>query len=55
MSENKGKPYFDVINQTPKRDGFPGGPNMRMVINPNDGRLMDMRHVMVVGYGGGGG
>jgi RHS repeat-associated protein len=53
LGANHGKSYFDIITQQPKKDGLPGGPTMRMVINPQDGRIMDMRHVMVVGYGGG--
>lgn len=51
LEENRGKSYFEIINQRPKRDGMPGGPKMRMVRNPNDDKIMDMRHVMVVGYG----
>jgi len=31
---------------------MPAGPKMRYMINPNDGKVMDMRHVMVVGFGG---
>ncbi len=50
---NRGENYFDIITQRPKKDGLPGGPRIRYVINPNDGRVMDMRHVMVVGYLGG--
>ncbi|MBD3182969.1 hypothetical protein GF312_11810 [Candidatus Poribacteria bacterium] len=50
--ENRDRSYFQIINQEPRKDGLPGGPTMRMVINPNDGRIMDMRHVMVVGFGG---
>lgn len=50
--ENRGKSYSEIINQEAPRDGLPGGPSMRMVVNPNNGRIMDMRHVMVIGFGG---
>jgi len=51
LEANRGKSYFEIINQRGKSDGMPGGPAKRMVRNPNDNKLMDMRHVMVVGYG----
>ena len=50
---NEGLSYEDIINQRPKSSGQAGGPLMRYVINPKDGNLMDMRHVLVVGYGKG--
>jgi|SRR5690554_3273923 len=31
--------------------GLPLGPSIRFVINPYDNNVMDMRHVVVVGYG----
>jgi RHS repeat-associated protein len=51
LAANKGKSYFSIINQSAVRNGLPGGPKMRMVRNPRDGNIMDMRHVMVVGFG----
>jgi hypothetical protein len=51
--ENKGRTYHEIITQKPKSSGLYGGPEMRYVINPNDNKIMDMRHVMVVGYGAG--
>jgi hypothetical protein len=48
---NKGLTYKEIINQRPKRTGGAGGPDMRYVLNPADGNIMDMRHVLVVGYG----
>ncbi len=51
LNENRGKSFFEIINQRGKRDGMPGGPYKRMVRNPNDNKIMDMRHVMVVGFG----
>jgi len=50
-NENKGKSYSDIIVQAGWKDGLPNGPSMRMVRNPKDGKIMDMRHVMVVGFG----
>lgn len=49
---NKNVSYNDLINQRKKSTNLPGGPKMRYVINPNDGNVMDMRHVFVVGYKG---
>lgn len=43
--------YSDIITEAGWKDGQPLGPNKRYVINPNDGNVMDMRHVTVVGYG----
>ena len=28
----------------------PGGPEIRYVINPTDNTIMDMRHVMIIGF-----
>ncbi|HQQ98611.1 MAG TPA: hypothetical protein PLX35_15175 [Cyclobacteriaceae bacterium] len=50
LESNRGKSYDEIINQSRVRNGLPGGPEMRMVWNPRDGNIMDMRHVMVVGY-----
>jgi hypothetical protein len=50
LEANKGKSYDEIIGQRRVRNGLPGGPEMRMVLNPRDGNIMDMRHVMVVGY-----
>jgi uncharacterized protein RhaS with RHS repeats len=47
---NEGRSYQDIINQRQKSGGFAGGPLMRYVLNPDDGNIMDMRHVLVVGY-----
>lgn len=43
--------YFKIITEEGWKDGQPLGPEKRYVINPRDGNVMDMRHVMVVGYG----
>jgi RHS repeat-associated protein len=50
LEANKGKSFNEIINQRKVRNGMAGGPEMRMVQNPRDGNIMDMRHVMVVGY-----
>jgi hypothetical protein len=47
----KGTSYFDIITEDGWKQGQPKGPIKRYVINPKDGNVMDMRHVMVVGYG----
>lgn len=47
----KDKTYDEIVNENPKNMGMPGGPKKRYVINPYDGNVMDMRHVMVVGFG----
>ena len=49
---NQGKTYKEIINQRAKSSGLPGGPEMRYVKNPLDGNVMDMRHVLVVGFKG---
>ncbi|MFA7616414.1 MAG: hypothetical protein WCY16_07535 [Weeksellaceae bacterium] len=46
----KDKSFHDIINEKPKNMGMPGGPKERYVINPYDGIVMDMRHVMIVGF-----
>src|SRR5690606_26822306 len=48
---NKGLSYKEIINQRPEHGGGAGGPELRYVKNPIDGNIMDMRHVLVVGYG----
>jgi RHS repeat-associated protein len=50
LEANGGKSFNEIISQGRVRNGLPGGPQMRMVLNPRDGNIMDMRHVMVVGY-----
>jgi hypothetical protein len=47
----EGLSYFKIITEAGWKDGQPLGPKIRYVINPNDGNVMDMRHVTVVGYG----
>jgi len=45
------KSYYEIITEMPwRKDGMPGGPKFRYVINPVDGNVMDMRHVAIVGY-----
>jgi hypothetical protein len=46
----KNMSFNDIITQEPNSMGLPGGPSDRYVINPYDGNVMDMRHVMVVGF-----
>lgn len=46
----KNKSFHDIINEEPKNMGMPGGPTERYVTNPYDGNIMDMRHVMIVGF-----
>ena len=43
--------YEDIITEAGWKDGQPLGPKKRFVVNPNDGNVMDMRHVSVIGYG----
>jgi hypothetical protein len=50
LEANKGKSFDEIISQRKVRNGLAGGLEMRMVRNPLDGNIMDMRHVMVVGY-----
>ena len=46
------KSLTEIITEMPwRKDGMPGGPKFRYVINPIDGNVMDMRHVTIVGYG----
>lgn len=47
---NKNFDYNQIINQRPISNGMPGGPKLRYVSDPVTGRVMDMRHVMVVGF-----
>jgi hypothetical protein len=54
LSANKGLTRSEIINQRQDRSktflgSQPGGPNMRYVVNPHDGRVLDMRHMLVVG------
>src|SRR5690606_15614526 len=44
------KTFEEIIHEMPNSTGMPGGPKVRYVINPYDGNVMDMRHVMVVGF-----
>ena len=46
----KDKNFNEIINEEPKKNGLPGGPTIRYVKNPYDGNVMDMRHVMIVGF-----
>jgi RHS repeat-associated protein len=52
MDKYKEYSYYKIITEDGWKDGMPAGPRMRYVENPNDGNVMDMRHVMVVGYYG---
>jgi RHS repeat-associated protein len=47
----EGQSYFKIITEAGWKDGMPLGPKARYVINPKDNNVMDMRHVMVVGFG----
>jgi hypothetical protein len=54
INANQGLTRNEIINQRQDRSktflsSQPGGPNMRYVINPHDGRVIDMRHMLVVG------
>lgn len=54
LDANKGLTRIEIINQRQDRSksflsSQPGGPNMRYVVNPHDGRVLDMRHMLVVG------
>jgi RHS repeat-associated protein len=54
IQENKGLTRNEIINQRQDRSktflgSQAGGPNMRYVINPHDGRVIDMRHMLIVG------
>jgi RHS repeat-associated protein len=54
INANKGLTRSEIINQRQDRSktflgSQPGGPNMRYVVNPHDGRVLDMRHMLVVG------
>jgi|GEM_PF-5891316 len=54
IQANKGLTRNEIINQRQDRSktflgSQAGGPNMRYVINPHDGRVLDMRHMLIVG------
>lgn len=54
LEANKGLTRKEIINQRKDRsktglNSQPGGPHLRYVINPHDGRVLDMRHMLVVG------
>jgi hypothetical protein len=54
INANKSLTRSEIINQRQDRSktflgSQPGGPNMRYVVNPHDGRVLDMRHMLVVG------
>lgn len=50
---NSGLSRSQIINQREDRSWLissqPGGSNMRYVRNPHDGRVIDMRHMLIVG------
>lgn len=55
LSAIEGKSYNEVINQLRDRSmtsagSQPGGPSIRYVRNPHDGNVIDMRHMLIVGY-----
>lgn len=53
ITTNSGLSRSEIINQREDRSWLlgsqPGGPNMRYVRNPHDGKVIDMRHMLVVG------
>ncbi|MDR0969398.1 MAG: hypothetical protein LBM67_02520 [Lentimicrobiaceae bacterium] len=54
INENKGLTREEIVNQRKNRsvtflDSQEGVPNMRYVINPQDGEILDMRHMLIVG------
>ncbi len=54
IKANQGLTRNEIINQRKDKsktplDSQPGGPNMRFVINPHDGRILDMRHMLIIG------
>jgi len=51
VNEYKNKTYWEIITERGWIQGQPAGPSKRYVINPIDGKVMDMRHVTVVRYG----
>ena len=51
----QGKSYVEIINELGNRSrtslgSQPGGPSLRYVVNPLDGNVIDMRHMLIVGY-----
>jgi hypothetical protein len=55
IQANKGLTRNEIINQRKDRsntffDSQPGGAYMRYVVNPHDGRVLDMRQVLIIGY-----
>jgi hypothetical protein len=50
VKANHGLTYDEIVNQLPKRNGFPGGPKQRYVFDPlNPKAVIDMRHTLIVG------
>jgi len=49
----KDKSWKEITTEAGWKQGQPLGPNSewRYILNPIDGNVMDMRHVVVVGYG----
>ncbi|QED38948.1 hypothetical protein FK178_15020 [Antarcticibacterium arcticum] len=45
------KSWQEIATEGGWKQGQPLGPTHRYVINPIDGNVMDMRHVVIVGYG----
>lgn len=54
IKANKGLTRNEIINQLDNRsktfmNSQQGGPSMRYVINPHDGKVLDMRHMLIIG------
>lgn len=54
INANKGLTRNEIVNQLENRsktfmNSQQGGPSMRYVINPHDGKVLDMRHMLIVG------
>ncbi len=54
LKANAGLTRYEIVNQRENRsqtgiNSQLGGPYMRYVVNPHDGRVLDMRHMLVVG------
>ena len=54
ISANKGLTRSQIINQMDNRsktflNSQQGGPSMRYVTNPHDGKVLDMRHMLIIG------
>jgi hypothetical protein len=45
------KAWSEIATESGWKQGQPLGPKHRYVVNPQDGNIMDMRHVSIVGYG----